>query len=229
MSAVAYSSKLNVFYDSCLHDKIPKFLKSKKFLAVMVFMLMEGVEIGGVLNREVSFQTDGKFEIDTFVPEKARVCIRKVGIVTTNLALEFLGRMFFKDVAKRRLAIECIFAPIVEELVFRFPVLILDQGLNAIDSKYSRVLAKPLFSKLSRADTIRIAAVIASAIFFTYAHGSCLQPERCGRLFMGGLILNAIALHSERLKSRSGLAAAIFAHAFLNFRINFRLALLPRE
>lgn len=105
-----------------------------------------------------------------------------------------------------------LLAPVLEEIVFRFPLLAASTGMATFLEIGSSI-----------GNSLELLLSVMLSIGFTYIHGIGLDAGRALSLFVGGLFLSYIVLEQG-----SGLGNTILIHFFYNFLIAL-LRVIPRN
>ena len=109
-----------------------------------------------------------------------------------------------------------VIAPIVEELVFRFPLLLASWAIEHFTSEF---FCSPILQGLvgiTGAQATMVVLSTLSSITFTYAHDNDPPTDRATALFVGGLTLSRLTLRPD-----GGLGNAMVAHMIHNFTAYF--------
>ena len=172
-----------------------------------------GVNIGAsLIGQAASIRTGGLIQLNNIVPQPMRDVFRKmgrgVGKVNRGVGgliagiLRVNNNAFFKGV---------IAAPIVEEIVFRLPLLIASLKIDSLSSEF---ITSPILENvldLTGGQALKVALAVILSIGFTYAHDSNPVPARAAGIFASGLTLSHLTL-----RPTGGLGNAMVAHAIHN-------------
>jgi len=166
---------------------------------------------GAISGMAASALTGGRAQLNNIVPEALRSALesggQKIGWTIGSIS-HIAGRITGID---RRVISQLVVTPIVEELVFRLPLVIASQGIDLLSSDF---IHSPLFesvSDLTGGQAIKVALAVISAIGFTYAHHKDPSAGRSAAVFSSALGLTHIAHQGP-----GGVGNAMIAHSIEN-------------
>jgi membrane protease YdiL (CAAX protease family) len=139
--------------------------------------------------------TGYRTQLSRFIPLPIRQNIENAYAALIRPILEPVNQRI-DNVPMQDVVASTLIAPIVEEVMFRLPLLIASVVISAI---------------LEKGTVLIILLSVILSIMFTYAHGASLSLGREASLLAAGLFLSYLVLEQE-----GGLGHAILTHAFHN-------------
>lgn len=166
---------------------------------------------GALSGMAASALTRERVQLNNIVPESIRSALdkrgRKIGGAIGSISL----------VAGRTLGVnsnvisQLLVSPIVEELVFRLPLLIASQGIDLLSSDFIHSPLLESASDLTGGQALKVALAVILSIGFTYSHSKDPTAGRAAAVFTTGLGLSHLALQNP-----GGLGNAMIAHSIEN-------------
>jgi membrane protease YdiL (CAAX protease family) len=168
------------------------------------------------LGEATSLVTRGYVQLNNFVPQSMRNFLRWIGDKIARVNDEADNRISeFLRVGKewKKWIGFVITGPIIEELLFRLPLLLASWKIRDMTSEF---FCSPIFSKriisVTGAQATMAALAIPCSVAFTYVHDDEPTPERAAGVLGVGLTLSYITMSED-----GGLTNAIAAHMIHNF------------
>lgn len=159
----------------------------------------------------VSALTGGRVHLNHFVPQSIRDFLQDTGGIISDLN-QGVRRLITKVLKVNNSAFlsVAIVAPIIEEAIFRFPLLLASLAIDAVSSEFTTF---PLLKGAIElgGEALKVALAMVLSIGFTYAHESNPEPGRVASLFVSGLALSYLTLQPT-----GGLRKAMAVHAIHN-------------
>ena len=158
----------------------------------------------GLIGHTTAVFTRGYVQLNTLVSQPIRNQFRRLGIKVAAVNDKIATLILKISGINQELASGLIAAPIVEELVFRLPLLMVsgedDVSVGVTDSTETQIT--------------KIALSVFSSIAFTYAHNANPDPGRAAGLFAGSMTMCYQALsHQSKF---GGLINSVLTHMIHN-------------
>jgi len=166
---------------------------------------------GAISGMAASALTGGRAQLNNIVPESIRNALdsggRKIGWTIGSIS-HTAARITGID---RRVISQLVVTPIVEELVFRLPLVIASQGIDLLSSDFIHSPLLESVSDVTGGQALKVALAVISAIGFTYAHHKDPSAGRAAAVFATALGLTHIASQNP-----GGIGNAMIAHSIEN-------------
>ncbi len=215
LSNCAYRMIDSSSLEEALHNRISSlvaYISSNPITTVITIGLL-GINLGGAaLGKATSRVTKEYVVLNNFVPQFIRNVLRNFG----RAVARGMGQISNVFGVNQMLIRPIVIVPVIEELVFRFPLLLASWKINDLTSEFFCLPILEGITDITGAQATMVVLSILSSIAFTYGHDNNPLPDRATGLFAGGLALSHLTLRPS-----GGLGNAIVAHMIHNLTAYF--------
>ena len=184
-------------------------------ITTIIGPLISNIEVGKVGQAAASL-TGGVVQLNNIVPQPVRSALRvnlgrPIGRLNGLASGMIAGALRVND---NEIIRSVIAAPVVEELIYRLPLLMASKSIDLLTSEF---ITSPLLEgviDMTGGTAVKVGLAAITSIAFTYLHGKNPSPGRALGLFTGSMTLSHLTL-----RPTGGLANSMVAHAIHNLLI----------